>query len=161
MAPTELFDRSRQRALPLWLPLVVAALIVARIVSSRFAVRSAEDLVRWTPIRQARAMSAATHKPILYEFSAEWCGPCHELEKEVFFDQKMAASINDRFIAVKVVDRRQEEGRNSPDVDGLQKQFAVRAFPTVVVAQPDGEELRRLTGFRGAPQFAAFLNGAR
>ena len=53
---------------------------------------------------------------MFYEFSAEWCGPCKMLEREVFMDQDLAKRINDRFIAVKVVDTKQEEGRNWPDV---------------------------------------------
>jgi thiol:disulfide interchange protein len=158
---TELFDRTHQRSVPIWLPLAVVALIIARVISMRVPVKSTQDLVRWVPIRQARFVSAAKHKPILYEFSADWCGPCRSLEEGVFFDQEMAATINDRFVPVKVVDRAREEGRNAPEVEGLQKQFGVRAFPTVVVAEPDGRELRKTVGYQGTQQFAAFLNGAR
>jgi thiol-disulfide isomerase/thioredoxin len=102
------FDRTKQRALPVWLPIVVVLLIVARIVSSRYDVKSDVDLVHWTDGERARALAIRLHRPILYEFSAEWCGPCHALEREIFMDPDLAADINNRYIAVKVIDRQRE-----------------------------------------------------
>src|SRR5215470_8698960 len=107
MARTE-WDRSNQRWIPLWLPIIVAALIVARIISSQWDVKSRADLVRWVDVDRAAALAAATHKPILYEFSADWCRPCRQLEDEVFRDQRLAAMINQRFIPVRLVDTQSE-----------------------------------------------------
>jgi thiol:disulfide interchange protein len=160
--PTSLtFDRTKQRALPIWLPIVVVLLIVARIVSWKVPVKTDVDLVHWTDIDQAAAASTRSHRPILYEFSAEWCGPCHLLEREVFMDPDLAAKINNRYIAVKVVDRQREDGRNSDNVQRLIDRYSVNAFPTVVVAARDGGVRDRTVGYPGRDRFAAFLDRVR
>ena len=160
MARTELWRRSSQRALPLWLPVAVAALIVARVISSRFAVHSPVELVRWVPVERAERLASMTRKPVLYEFSAAWCGPCHQLENEVFRDARLAALINEKFIPVKVVDRQRETGKNPPDVARLQSSYKVRAFPTIVVVQ-GGRAPVTLVGYRGQAHFEEFLRGIR
>jgi len=160
--PTSLtFDRTKQRALPIWLPVVVLLLIVARIVLWKYPVKGDADLVHWTKIDQAAAASMRSHRPILYEFSAEWCGPCDVLEREVFMDSELAAKINSRYIAVKVVDRQREEGRNEPNVQQLIDRYGVNAFPTIVIATGDGAVLDRAIGYRGRDPFAAFINRVR
>lgn len=160
--PTSLtFDRTKQRALPIWLPIVVALLIVARIVSWKVPVKTDVDLVHWTGIDQAAAVSTRSHRPILYEFSAEWCGPCHLLEREVFMDPDLAAKINNRYIAVKVVDRQREDGSNAGNVQRLIDRYSVNAFPTIVVAAQDGSVRDRTVGYPGRDQFAAFLDRVR
>jgi thiol:disulfide interchange protein len=168
--PTNLtFDRTKQRALPIWLVILTALLIIARVVSTKYPVTSETDVVRknqktlvhWTPIRLASAAALRSHRPILYEFSAEWCGPCHLLEREVFMDRALAAKINDRYIAVQVVDRQREDGHNEPAVQQLMDRYNVNAFPTVVIAASDGKPRDKGVGYGGRDQFAAFIDRVR
>ena len=161
--PTSLtFDRTKQRALPIWLLIVVVVLIVARFVLWKYPVtseaKSDVDLVRWTGIEQAKAVAMRSHRPILYEFSAAWCGPCHALEREVFMDPELAAKINSRFVAVKVIDRQREDGRNSSIVQQLMDLYRVNGFPTVVIAAADGIARDRSVGFPGRDGFAEFID---
>jgi len=158
MARTELFNRSSQRALPVWLPVVVVVLIVARVISSRYGVKAEKDLIRWVPAESAARMAEITRKPILYEFSAEWCGPCHRLEDEVFRDSRLAALINEKFIPVKLVDRQRETGKNPPEVARLEAQYRVQVFPTVVIAHRSNPPAT-LAGYQGASHFEKFLRG--
>lgn len=159
MAQTDLWNRSSQRSVPAWLPVVAGVLIAARIISCRYETRSSVDLIKWVPTAQAERMARMTHKPILYEFSAEWCGPCHMLEREVFRNPKLARLINERFIPVKLVDRQRETGGNPPDVARLQGIYRVDAFPTVVIAQGSDSPITNV-GFQGADDFEAFLRKA-
>jgi putative thioredoxin len=157
MARTD-WDRSSQRWIPLWLPVVVVVLIIARIISSRHEVKSPVDLVRWVPVERAERIAALTHKPIFYEFSAEWCGPCHAMADEVFRDQRLAAMINDRFVPVRLVDMKRERGSNAPEVERLQSQYAVQGFPTIVVARA-GAAPQKVFGYAGRAEFERFLSG--
>jgi len=160
--PTNLtFDRTKQRALPIWLVILTALLIIARVVSIKYPVKSDTDLVRWTPIEVASAAAMRSHRPILYEFSAAWCGPCHLLEREVFMDPALAAKINDRYVAVKVVDRRSEDGHNEPAVQQLMDRYGVTGFPTVVIAAADGRPRDKILGYQGRDNFAVFIDRVR
>lgn len=148
-------DRSVRRV-PRWLVVLAIVLFGCRVgveavrLSTPAEVFRPESsgLVRLMPLELAEQESLATGKPILYEFSAEWCGPCKRLQREVFSDSETAALLNERFVAVSVVDRMQEEGRNAPAVGVLLERYRVRAFPTIVVVR-GGIETARIEGYPG------------
>ncbi|HWS73480.1 MAG TPA: thioredoxin family protein [Thermoanaerobaculia bacterium] len=152
-----------QRALPLWLFIAAAVLLAARIALTLLAPAPVEqpkgegDLVQWVPLERA-SMST---KPVLYDFTAAWCGPCRRLEAEVYADPELAAQINARFTPVKVVDRRREDGANTAQVDALQTRFEVRAFPTVVIVDGRGGPPAKMEGFGGPAAFAQLLDSVR
>jgi thiol:disulfide interchange protein DsbD len=88
-------------------------------------------------------------KPILYDFTADWCAPCQAMKREVFADAAAARQIETLFVPVRVLDRQREEGRNPPEVDSLQQRFHIDSFPTLVVAWPDSGQPTILSGYRG------------
>jgi thiol:disulfide interchange protein len=152
--------RSNQRSIPVWLLVLTALLLVARIVSYATKEKVA-DQVRWLTIEEGMAHARAANKPILYDFTADWCAPCHQLDAAVFQDVQFARTINATFVPVRVVDRKQEEGRNAPAVAALQKRYGVNGFPTLVFADADGTERARMEGFRDAKEFERVMEQAR
>lgn len=159
MAPTN------QRAIPIALIAIAALLLIARIASHFVKADEPEattsSRVKWMPLDDGLAAARASSKPILYDFTAEWCAPCHLLDAQVFQDAELASLINERFVPIRVTDRRQEEGRNSPAVDALQQRYGVNGFPTVVFANAEGLELARSEGFRGAEEFRRVMERVR
>lgn len=148
MERTELFNRASQRSVPLWLVIVAVTLLAARIAAIQIERHKGdESLVHWVELDEARSRSIAENKPILYDFTAAWCGPCRGLEEEVFNDPKLAERINEKFIPVRVTDRLREDGANSAPVQELQQRYTVRGFPTVVVADAGGTQQGRMEGF--------------
>lgn len=159
MARTSLtLDPKKQRAIPLWLLILAVLLIVARILSKYYPEKADADLVRWTEISMAEGVARRTNRPVLYEFSAAWCAPCRTLEHEVFMDPEFADRINERFIAVKVIDTQREEGQNAPEVQQLMDRYGVKAFPTVVLAAPDGSAIDRVVGYPGSERMAVLVD---
>jgi thiol:disulfide interchange protein len=161
MAPTDLWARPSQRSIPIWLPIAAAALLLGRLFApAPSAAQDEETLVSWNHLQSADIVARTQHKLILYDFSAAWCGPCHQLDRVVFEDVESARRINARFVAVRVVDRLQEEGANSKEVEALQRQYAVSAFPTLVVADADGHQRGKMVGFSDKKSVDDFLAGS-
>jgi len=114
--------------------------------------------IAWLEPAEGLKKSQATGKPILYDFTAHWCGWCKVLDGQVFQKPDYASKINSRYIPVVVMDMRQEQGRNNDDVAALQSKYQVRGYPTLVVQYPNNGQSRALVGFAGADQTMAFLN---
>src|SRR5688500_14372062 len=160
MAAIELFDRRSQRSVPIALFLIALALLVARFAYAPKQ-QSTRDLVRWVDPEAAVALARSTGKPILYDFTAEWCEPCHVLDAEVFGEGVAARQINERFIPVRITDRQQEDGRNPPEVDALEKQYSVRGFPTIVFVNASGGEVGRMEGYKGRDELLRIMERVR
>jgi thiol:disulfide interchange protein len=140
------------RALPRGLVIALVLLLLARFALAlweRGHPPKLYDRVSWLAPAEAIDSSRLHRRPVLYDFSAEWCGPCKRLEAEVFSNEKSAAEIGTLFIPAKVLDRQQEEGRNPALVDSLQHRYSIDAFPTLLAATPEGEEVGRLVGYPG------------
>lgn len=83
-------------------------------------------------------------KPLLIDFYAAWCAPCKKMEKEIFENPELEATLGS--VRIMKVDTDQ-----SPAVA---EYFGIRALPSLIVLDEDGEEILRLLGALTAREFA-------
>ena len=154
-------SQSRLSATLFWVLLAAILFRIVTTVTDKDKKPGGEGLVRWEHLENAPALSARAGKPILYDFTAAWCAPCHKLDKEAWGDDGIAGKVNSGFIAARVVDRQREDGKNAASIQDLQRRFSIQAFPTLIVADSSGREIARSEGFRDKESVAKFLDDAR
>ena len=118
----------------------------------------AQGSTKWEHDYQAALRRAkAEHKVIFMDLWTEWCGPCLYLQKNVFPSAEGQAALAKVVPYSALVQKR--DGTPVPEGTKLADQFKLNAFPTLVILDSDGKELRRQVGaFRTGAEFAAWLN---
>jgi thiol:disulfide interchange protein len=86
-------------------------------------------------------------KPLLIDFFASWCAPCKTMEKEIFENPELERTLGSVRIMKVDTDR-------SP---ALAEHFGIKALPSLIVLDEDGEEILRLLGALTAQEFAEQL----
>jgi thiol:disulfide interchange protein DsbD len=88
--------------------------------------------------------------PVVLDFTANWCVPCHELERVTFADRRVREAMKP-FRAYRV----DLTHYDSPEAERWRKQYGITGVPTVVFLAPDGSEIRaaRVEGFVGPSAF--------
>lgn len=90
---------------------------------------------------------AKTEKKLIFvDIYTTWCGPCKMLDQQVFTDKQVAGTYNAFFINYKA-DAERGEGMT------LAQQYNVRAYPTALFIDGDGQLIDRWTGFIPAVLF--------
>jgi thiol:disulfide interchange protein DsbD len=109
--------------------------------------------LRWENSETAAAERAKTEaKPLLVDFTAEWCGACKELARHTFADPTVMREAS-RFVAVRVDATSDED----PAVDQIKDKYHVVGLPTVIMLGADGQERARITEFMPPEQFLTTL----
>jgi thiol:disulfide interchange protein DsbD len=97
---------------------------------------------------QALAQAKASNKPLLIDFTADWCKACKELEHFTYTDPQVIAASKD-FVPV-MIDCTEAA---DPGVKAIQARYGVNGLPTVLMVTPDGTISEKLIGFEAAGEF--------
>ena len=108
----------------------------------------AQTAINFEPGKWESILSKAkeTDKIIFLDAYASWCGPCKRMSKDVFTHAEIAPFYNDNFINAKI-DMEKGEG---PE---LARKYQVRAYPTLLYIDGNGEVVHQALGYHDPKQF--------
>jgi thiol-disulfide isomerase/thioredoxin len=96
------------------------------------------------------ATAKKANKMIYIDCYTVWCGPCKWMAKNVFTNDTVADFYNANFISAKI-DMEKGEGLE------LAKKYDIRAYPTMLYLNSNGEQLHRTCG--SSPAAAFIISG--
>ena len=109
------------------------------------------EKVKWTDnFAAAQQAAREQNKPVLLYFTAEWCGPCQSMRREVFSSSAVADAV------AGVVPVRIDIDHNA----ALAGQFHVTAIPRFVLLDQDGQVIRSQEGALEADDFIRWVKGS-
>jgi len=114
------------------------------------------DAIWLTNYQQALAQAAKENKSVLLDFTgSDWCPPCMQMEKEVLSQHEFIAFAKNKLVLVKLDFPRRKKlpPEEKEQNQKLGEQFAIQVFPTYVLVDPTGKELKRQIGYvEGGPK---------
>ncbi len=139
-----------------WRPFLVmrSAIGVVAVAALAFLLypRTAPEKLRFEPFNSELLASATeARKPVLIDFSADWCIPCREMEHSTFIDPSVVTEAK-RFVTMKAnltaQDKKTEE---------LTSKYEIQGVPTTMLIDSSGKVLQRKVGYIGPQEMLADL----
>lgn len=106
------------------------------------------DEIWLTDLNQARKIATETNRPILLHFYAGWCGPCHQMDQQVFPTPQVRGQLQATVVPVKIDVEKQRH---------LSNRFEVTSLPTDIFLEPDGTEILQSSGFRNMNEYVGLV----
>ena len=94
-------------------------------------------------------------KPVVVDFSADWCIPCREMERTTFADPAVMQQAGN-FVWLKA-----NLTATNPDNSALMKQFDVEGVPSTIFIDSSGAVRANRAGYIGPRDFLTFLQLAK
>lgn len=101
--------------------------------------------------------AAAEGRPVIIDFTADWCAACKELEHYTYSDASVIGESR-RFEMVMI-----DATRSTDEVNRLKDLYEVRGLPTVVFIDSNGERVsgHTVTGFVEAEPFLGLMRSVK
>lgn len=111
--------------------------------------------VAWSKVIE---MARHEQKSIFVDCFATWCGPCKRMDKEIFTKEHVGSIYNKCFVCVKMqMDKSNhddESVRNTyDDAEFFMNNYGIKAFPTFLYFDQDGNILKKGIGAMDADEF--------
>jgi len=119
----------------LWLRVAVMAGWVGLAVFQLQALSVPE--AEWETFSPAK-LAAASGRPVVLDFMADWCAPCRELAQNLAHPQVRALTRGMATFKVDLTDW------DSQEAEALRRRFGIKGVPTLVLLGPDGREKEEL-----------------
>ncbi len=118
---------------------------------------AAHDALSFAPVPSSAKLDqalAASSKPVMLDFYADWCVSCKEMEKFTFSDPRVTARLKSFNLL------RADVTANNADDQMLLKRFRLFGPPGIIFFDREGKELVRVVGYESADKFLRSLERA-
>jgi len=133
------------------------ALVVAGLFAATNYLLTPKIALTWLSSEAAGlARARVSGKPVVMDFTADWCLPCRELEVGVFARPEVAALLED-FVLVKIDLSREDQ---DDALQGLKDHYAVATLPAVRFLAPGGQMVGRIDNLVSWSEFRHALIAA-
>jgi len=131
---------------------IIAAILVAA------APLAAQMTATWEhQFASAQKRARAEKKIIFMDLWAEWCGPCVRLKRDVFPNPTAIAALG-KVVPLSILVQK-KDGTNLTEGRSLAEKYKLEAYPTLIMVDAEGKELRRFVGYTDAVGLAKFIEG--
>jgi len=134
------------------------ALVAVFVIACAFAPAEKKDDVgiRFDQITYKEALVKAkeTGKYIFIDCYTSWCGPCKKMAATSFKDANVGELFNTQFINLKMEMEKDAEG---PELARL---FKVKAYPTLLIVNGEGQVVKEILGMQSAEGLISFAQSA-
>ena len=134
----------------------IAAVVMATVMIGNWLKQG--PAVHWQPYSdQLMVESKNANKPVIIDFSADWCSPCRELDAVTFHHPDIVKQTENHFTTIKVD---VSKGGN-PLHERLLKQYNIKGVPTIIFLDAQGQELHelRIVDYMPPDQFLNHIAG--
>jgi thioredoxin-related protein len=105
-----------------------------------------------TDFSKAQAQAKAEKKMVLMDFNgSDWCPPCKALRKNVLNSQTFLNYAKDNLVLVDVdfPHHKQQAEELKKANQALSDKFNIEGFPTLILLDSEGKELKKMVGYSG------------
>lgn len=136
-------------------------IFIVAFISNSFAQETANNVI-WEPtFKEALEKAKNEQKPILIYFTgSDWCGPCIQLDKELFHTEKFETFAKEKMV-VYMADFPRNRDLITSDARKINKELSKKykqtSFPTMVVIDAKGNVLGQKNGKYMAEYYYPFF----
>ena len=128
--------------------------VMAVVVMSSFAGKGSGIDFSKVTLEKAKKEASKTGKLIFIDAYTDWCGPCKRMAATTFQDPELGKFFNKNFVNLKI------EMEKDADRMEIAKRYRVRAYPTMLIIDADGNLVKSVIGFKTKDQLLAIAESA-
>lgn len=103
-----------------------------------------------TSFVQSQETHKNNHKLFFIDFMAEWCGPCKQMDKNVFRKQEVFTLLNEKFNPVRL-------NIDSPEGGSLFRKFSFEVIPSILIIDANNNVKMRIEGYHSSKELIELL----